>query len=121
MEAILKITSDDLDEEKLQDLTRDLTRTLNRETDVEATLPEEAGELGDKGDPVTIGAIVLTALSSGTVVALFNVFRTYFERRQSLEVELARPDGKKFKLKAENLDEDEIERTVKLVNEFLGA
>jgi hypothetical protein len=34
-------------------------------------LPEERG--GAQGDAVTIGQIVLAALSSGTVVALFQV------------------------------------------------
>ena len=64
MDAALKLTSIDLDAEDLQDLSRDLANTLNRETELEATLPEESGEPGTRGDAITLGQIILTALSA---------------------------------------------------------
>lgn len=121
MEATLKITSDDLDEKKLQDLTRDLTNTLNRETVLTATLPEEAGEEGAKGDPITLGTILLAAIKSGAVVALFEVLKAYFERKPSLAIEIERGDGQKIKIGAEQLDEEQIGKTIELANDFLGA
>ena len=119
MDATLKIISSDLATEDLQNLTHELFCALNEETETTATLPEEPGEGGAKGDPITLGTIVLTALSSGTVVALFNVLRTYFERKPSLEMEFQRSDGQKFKIRSEQLDKSQVEQAMKLAKEFL--
>ena len=120
VDATLKIVSSDLAAEELQALTREVSQTVNKETEVSATLPEVAGERGTKGDPITLSTIVLTALSSGTVVALFNVLKTFLERRPSLE-KLQRTDGQKFKVRAEHLDKTQLEQTMKLANEFLRS
>jgi hypothetical protein len=65
-----------------------------------------------------VGQILLTALSTGTVVALFNVLAVYFQRKPSLEIEFKRSDGQQFKIKAEQLNKSQIEKTVQLANEF---
>ena len=121
MDAHLTIACDELPIEDLQNLTQDISTTLNDETDVTATLPEEAGGAGTKGDPVTLATIVLTALSSGTVVALFNVLKTYFERKPSLRIEFERKDGEKFKVRAEQLNKNQVDETIKMANNFLGG
>ncbi len=120
MDATLKIISSDLAAEDLQVLTRELSQALNKETEVSATLPEESGGPGTRGGAVELlGQILLTALSSGTVVALFNILKSYLERKPSLEMEFQRTDGQKLKVRAEDLDKSQIEQTMKLVNEFL--
>jgi hypothetical protein len=111
-----------LSEEDLQELTFELTRTLNRETDLVASLPDEkVGSGGTKGDAIALGQIILTALSSGTMVALFGVIRSYFERRSSLEVACERKDGEKFMIRVENLKPDRIDQTMKMAKEFFGG
>jgi hypothetical protein len=118
MDATLQISTSDLSDEDLQNLTREISTTLNEETETIATLPEATAESGAKGDAITLGQILLAALSSGTVVALFEVFKTYFQRKPSMEIEFTRNDGRQFKIKAEQLNKNQIDQTIKLANAF---
>lgn len=119
MSVSMMISSQDADAEELQQLTLDLMNTMNVETDVGASLPEIKREPGSRGDAVTLGQIALTALTSGTVVALFEVLRAYFERKPSLEIELQRTDGERISIKAEQIGNDQLERTIGLAGRFL--
>ena len=120
MDSTLQLIADDLSDEDLQKLTFELSKTLNDETDAKATLPEESGESGSKGDPITLGTIIITALSSGAVVALFNVIKSYIERKPSLEFEFKRKSGQQLKIKAKQLSKDQMDQTIKMANEFFG-
>ena len=119
MKLSLLVSCPDLSDEKLQLLTGDLANTLNKETELTGTLAEQTKKRGAKGVPITIGMIVLTALSSGTVVALFNVLKSYFERRPSLEVVIKRADEKEVTIQAENLTKKQFDQTIKMANEFI--
>ena len=120
MDATLQLIAGDLSGGDLQKLTLDLSRTLNDETDAISVIPENPGGSGNKGDPITLGTLILTALSSGTVVALFNVLKSYIERKPSLEMEFKREDGRQFKIKAEQLNKDQIDQTLQMANDFFG-
>ena len=120
MDTTLRIIASDLGAEDLQDLTCELSQTLRKETEVDTTLPEGAGGPGTKGDPITLGTILITALTSGTVVALFNVLKSYFERRPTLEMEFQRPDGKTFKIRGETLGKGQIDQAIRLADDFWG-
>jgi hypothetical protein len=118
MNVSMNIISDDTADEDLQKLTFELLKTVNDETEATAVFPESKSKAGAKGDAVALGQIVLTALTSGTVVALFGVIKAYFERKPSLVVEFTRPDGKHFKLKAEQLSKSQIDQTLSLAKEY---
>ncbi len=120
MNSTLQLTASDLSDEDLQKLTLELSKTLNDETEAKATIPEKPGGPGSKGDPITLGTIILAALSSGTVVALFNVLKSYIERKPSLEIEFKREDGQHLKIKAEQLSKDQIDHTIQMANDFIG-
>ncbi|MEJ2366392.1 MAG: hypothetical protein P8017_17290 [Deltaproteobacteria bacterium] len=120
MDTTLKIHSHDLDPEDLQRLTRELSRTLKQETGVNTTMPEGPAGPGARGDPITLGTIIITALSSGTVVALFHVLKSYFERKPTLEIEFQRPDGNTFKIRAETLGQAQVDETIRLAKDFWG-
>ena len=121
MDSTIQLTASDLSDEDLQKLTLELSKTLNDETEAKATIPEKPSEAGSKSDVViTLGTIILTALSSGTVVALFNVIKSYVERKPSLELEFKREDGQQLKIKAEQLHKDQIDHTIQLANAFIG-
>jgi hypothetical protein len=123
MSVTLSIASSDLDPEGLNNLTQDLCRTLNSETDLSVS-PVEHPEVGagNKGDIVTVGSIALGLISSGgVVVTLINVLKSYFERGRPIEIELERPDGKKLKLKSENVQQEQIDQTMTLAREFFGV
>ncbi|CAK8713457.1 hypothetical protein GKODMF_05035 [Candidatus Electrothrix gigas] len=118
MNAILRLHDNQMSDEGMQELTFELKNSLNRETDLTAQLPEETGGLGTKGDAVTIGDIFIAALSSGTVVALLQVLKSYVERKPTLRIEIERPDGSKMTLEAEHLRPGQIEQTTRAVQQL---
>ena len=121
MDAMLNLSSADLNREDLHDLAQDLCRTLNEETEIQASIPEGGPKAGSKGDPITLGTLALSFLTGGSAVALIKVLETYFSRKESFEVELERKDGSKMKVRAENLRPEQVERTSKLAREFFGG
>jgi hypothetical protein len=119
MDATLSLHDSSLSAEDIADLTGRLRLDIIQETDLTARQVETAGGLGTKGDAVTIGAIVLAALSSGGVVTdLLQVLKSYVERKPTLEIELEL-SGKKLKIKAEHLRPEQIEQTLQAVQQHL--
>lgn len=119
MGVTLSLHDPGLDDEDVQALAVDLCRTLNDETDVEARLPEGAGAAGAKGDPVTIGAIVLAFITSGAAVKLFDVLKPYFARHPKVVVVAKRGDGKTIQIRAEDVGSARIRDTIALARGFL--
>jgi len=119
-QVTLSISSAQLDEPDLQQLTNNLNRDVNRETDITATFPENSSEVGSKGEPITLGVISLAFLTTGTAVAIFNVIRAYFERDSSLKMEFEREDGKKMVIVAEKMNSSKIDKAMLLAEKFFG-
>lgn len=112
------LSSSKLDPEDLQKITLDMARAINSETEIEAQLLETTGEDGDKGDPTMLGQIVLTALTSGTIVTLFNVFKAYFDRQQNLDVKMKDSKGRQISITAKQLCGDHFNQTLEIANSF---
>ncbi|MGF1623340.1 MAG: hypothetical protein ACFCVH_00540 [Alphaproteobacteria bacterium] len=106
-------------DERRHALTRELAATLRREASIQAALIEGEGAPGDKGDAVTLGTLLLTFISSGAAVGLFQVVRTYFERDASLEIELQRSDGARFAIRAKHVSPMQIDETIARGKAFL--
>jgi hypothetical protein len=121
MPVQMNLRMEDDSAEALQRFTHELLLTLNTETDARAALPEVPAEQGDRGDAVILGQIVLTALTSGTVVALFGVLKAYFERKPSMEIAFKRPDGADFTVKASQLGKSQVAETIALARDFFEA
>ena len=118
MDATLSLHDSSLSADDIAELTRRLQLDISEETDLTARQVETAGGLGSKGDAVTIGAIVLAALSSGGVVTdLLQVLKSYVERKPTLEIELE-VAGNKLKIKAEHLSAAQIEQTMQAVQQL---
>lgn len=116
MNVILSLQHDEMSDEDIQDLTIELKNSVNRETDLTAQLPEEAGGPGKKGDPVTIGQIILAAVGGGgAVAALMPVLQTYFARKPRLLIELDLGDGRKAKIESEHLQPAQIQQATEAV------
>lgn len=120
MSVCIIVSSEDTDAEDLQQFTFEMMNTLNSEIDVKAYLPEEEGEIGDRGDAVTIGQILLSALGGGSVVSIFEVIKAYFERKPSMQIEFKCADGKQMRIKAEQVSRDQIDQTIALGKGFFG-
>ena len=119
MNAILSLHNSELSDEDIQELTFELTQNLNRETDLKAELPEEAGGPGTKGDAFTIGQLLLTAVSSGgALMAFLPVLKSYVERKPTLRIEIKTADNRKVKIEAEHLSAAQIEQTMQAVKQL---
>ena len=118
MDAELSLHHEEMSEEALQELVFSLMRSLNQETDLTARLPEETGGIGTRGNIGIVGQIFLAALSSGTVVSLLQVLKSYVERKPTLEIELKTGTGSPLKIKAEHLSPEQIEQTLQAVQQL---
>ncbi len=122
MDAILSLHHSEMSEEDIQELAFELTQSLNQETDLTAKLPEETGGPGTKGDVVTIGQIVLAAVSSGgALVALLPVLKAYVARTPKLCIELKTADGNKVKIKAEHIRPGQIEQIAQAIKQLCDS
>jgi Effector Associated Constant Component 1 len=118
MQISCRLTADDLDDDDLQHLVRDFAATVTAETDISAELATGASAPGTRGDPITLGTIALSFLSSGAAVALIKVLETYVSRRPSLEIELSRPDGAKLSVKSQDLNSEVLAKTQQTLLKF---
>lgn len=121
MDVHLALNGPALADERRQFLTRDLAATLLRETSIRPAMVVNAAMPGEKGDAVSIGTLLLTFISSGAAVALFQVVRTYFERDSSLEIELQRSDGARFAIRAHHVKPGQIEDAIARGKAFLDG
>ncbi|MCI0339346.1 MAG: hypothetical protein L0226_17370 [Acidobacteria bacterium] len=109
MPITLSLSATDLDNDDLQNLTRNLCRYLTDETGVAATLDTRPSESGAKGDLPVYGQIIIAAISGGGfAVALVNVLKAYVQRKPSLQFELTKKNGDKIKIKGDDLRADDM-------------
>lgn len=118
METTLRIKNATLDDEAIDLLVRNLCETIKDETDMTASLVSGEGGAGEKGDPVTLGVIILSFISSGAAVALFSVLKSYFDRDSELELEIPQEDGKSIKFTAKNLSRSQFNRALGIVEDI---
>ncbi len=121
MGVTVSLSTSSISSEDLHILTRDLCNTVNAETDLQAELSRGESVAGSKGDPITIATIVLAFITSGAALKLMTVLKSYVERNSTLEIELDAGDGKKLKIKAENLTPERFQETVDLAQQFAGG
>jgi hypothetical protein len=115
MDATLSLHDSSLSAEDIAELTGRLRLDISQETDLTARQLETAGGPESRGG--IIGDIFLAALSSGTVVALLQVLKSYVERKPTLEIELE-VAGNKLKIKAEHLSAEQIAQTMQAVQQL---
>jgi len=119
-EVILTISSPELDGEATALVTRRFAKSLANEAGIRPIPSQAPAEVDAKGDPITLGTLLLTALSSGSVVALFNIAKSYVERRRSLVFVLTRSDGAKMEVRAENLEVGQLDPLLRDAKRFFG-
>ncbi|NQY87976.1 MAG: hypothetical protein HRT51_09545 [Colwellia sp.] len=114
-----------LTNDELSDLVNEMKYFIEDETDAtvnflkpsDAQLINSSDKNKTKGEPITLGALTITFISSGAMVAFFEIFKTYFAREPSLEIEITKNDGTKIKLNAKNVDDTQIKEAFKFINE----
>jgi hypothetical protein len=119
-DIILKLECADYDDSRIDAVTRDLARSLREEGVGAAMASQGDAAHGKKGDPVTIGAIVLTLIQTGGVaVTLLQVLKAYLARKSTMRFELTRADGRKVSLDASWFNKAQMEETQKVLTDLL--
>lgn len=116
MPITLSLSSVDLDDEALQELTRQLIRDLGDEAGVSASPASESAEPGAKGEIEIIGQILIKAVGAGgAIAALVGVLKAYVQRKPSLQFEFQKKGGDKLKIKADDLRADDMTKIVQAI------
>ncbi len=116
MNLTLNLSSNELDNEDLQALTRQLCDSIADETEIKAEIPSGAVVQGTKGGPITLGLIGLTFLNSGAAVALFEIFKAYFNRNSSLTIKMIKADGTPLEITAQNIKLEQLQALLSQVD-----
>jgi hypothetical protein len=66
-------------------------------------------EPGVRGDPVTLGAIAIAAVSAGALTGLVNTIGSYLTRDRRTEVEIQTHDGRKVRVSSQAFKPKELE------------
>ena len=117
----LVLAAAELDEERLQSITRQFCQSLSAQLGYDARLPEAPGAAGERGDPVTIGTILVTLAKTGTILGFLRLVQSYIARAPSLELSIVRQDGSRFTLKAANLTERQLRSTEETLERLWNA
>ena len=108
MEIMLSLSSDELDKDELQELTRKLCRDLRDEAGVDASLVVEDSAPGTRGDVVIWGQIAMTLIGSGgVVVTAIKVLEAYAKKNRKVEIKVKTAKAE-IVVKLENSDSAEV-------------
>jgi hypothetical protein len=103
----------DIRDARLAQLTRDLERDLSR-VGIRARPVEAPPVPGERGEPITIGVLVLALVTSGTVKAMIECFKAYLSRERALAIRLKHADGTEVEVTARNVDTPAIREVLEM-------
>ena len=106
MAITLELSSSELDDEELQELTQQLCNDLRDETSVDAQLATAPSQSEAKGDLPIWGQIVIATLSSSVLTGFVGVLTAYIQRAKAVTIKLKK-DGKEIEVSANNAAEAE--------------
>jgi hypothetical protein len=103
------------DEERSFFLSQEFSSDVARLSGVVSrTPPAAAPEPGKRGDPITLGAIIIAAVSGGgALTALVSTIGSYLARDRRTEVEVATPDGHKVRISSQAFNHKELEELLR--------
>jgi Effector Associated Constant Component 1 len=103
------------DEEKSFILSREFSSDVARLSGVSSYVqPTTSPEPGKKGDPITLGAIVVAAVSGGGALsALVGTIGSYLARDRRTEVEIQEADGRKVRISSQAFNQKELEELLR--------
>ena len=107
----IQLTGKGLDSDDLQQAEMHLVTGISQ-IDGCVINKHEAGqtELGARGEPVTVGAIILSLVSGGALTALIGTLQSWLTRddRRTLKLTIESAEGQKITLDSAQFTEDQI-------------
>ena len=124
-EQLLDLTislQDQVDDEELDRLTHQLRDEIDG-LDIEAVGLARGGELplGAKGDPITVGSIVVALASAGVFTGLVELLKSWALRREGRTVSLKAKVGDREVELAYSPAETSPEEMTRFVNTIMGS
>jgi len=103
------------DQEKSFSLSREFSSDVARLSGVVSrTPPAAAPEPGKRGDPITLGAIIIAAVSGGgALTALVGTIGSYLARDRRTEVEIQEANGRKVRISSQAFNHKELEELLR--------
>jgi hypothetical protein len=115
----IQLETSKLAPEDLHDLTREFSQELLAEVGLSNKLEYGESRSGQKGDPVTIGVILIALIKSGAVLGLVKLISSYISRVPSIEVGIVRTDGTTLTIRTRDIQKGDLNGTERLVRDFL--
>ena len=115
--VILRLVNENMDAEDLAKSTYNFAEVIKSETDVNVERQEMDLENHQKGDGINFATLVLTFLSSGSAIALFNVFKSYASKDSAIKFEITKDNGEKIILNANNLTKTQFDKVLSIVDD----
>jgi hypothetical protein len=94
-----------------------ITRGAEQRAQRTSTVVTALARRADKGEPITIGLIVITLIKSSAAVAIIRAIEKACTRERRLKAEL-KVGKRSIKVQAENLSSEERERIQSLIQSF---
>ncbi len=119
MPLSFRLSDDTLSEEEFDILSRRFPADAAQEgLGVEASIDSESSSAaaGSRGELVTLGTFAMAFVTSGSVVALFNILKSYLERSEELSIEFVKKDGSPVKLILKNVSLEKFQGVIKEID-----
>jgi hypothetical protein len=101
--------------------TRTLLENIADRVDPDAELARAEGADGERsGDTVLLGQVAMALISSGSVVALLEIVKSYFNRKRSGKFSVTRADGSSISVEMDDVSDEQFDRTVDRLFAFTG-
>lgn len=115
-ELTIQLTGN-IDRESVSDHTMAFRDAIeDKLLDAEVSFPTKKAGIGEKGDPVTVGLIILSLITSGSVVALLECIKGIMARDKKIEFDIKKKNGECIKVTSQNVSTGEIKE---LLNQIL--
>ena len=111
------------DEEKSFFLSQEFALDIARlDGIVSQPLPSALPETGKRGDPITLGAIVIASISGGgALTALVGTMGSSLARDRRTEVEIEIHDGRKVRISSDMFKQEELEEMLRRLIALTGG
>ena len=120
--VLIELSDSDLDSDDLQQAEMNLVTAISQ-IDGASVARRRTGQAtpGTRGEPVSVGTILISLVSGGALTALVGTLQTWLTRddRRTLKLTVESADGQKVTLDSAQFDEDQIRAFLKSAGKLI--
>lgn len=110
-ELLVTLQLHNLSELRIVKLTDNISRDLLR-SHLKIRPAEALHNQGDRGDPITIGIILVAIINNGAVGSMIECIKSYITQEKQLKITVTTPDGLKVEVDSSNVDSEAVHRAI---------